>query len=318
MAVVVNLSDRNTSSGPVLTLLVDPDAIQGKSSVFGPGIAIRLDLPPGAQGLGAGAVLLLGGQLRCQGEHYGALIPLQVIAPPDYLNVPLTDDQLFRIEARRKADRAHFELCLRGQLTIANEVVRDVQSDVSYNPRLDVPQDRWMDVLLGMDFGKRQLVELPPPSPARAQQLELVGKHIALAASRLAINDLDGGDRDCRIAIETLVEAIGEWAQRPRGKGDGAFKNYAEAVVKSLEGLHTPKSAEVYEVVAKAVQLSLAIFQSTSDSAHARSLGEVTRPETALLVGLAVSLYSFCVQLPIPEPHTSSSSTRRRTAATGR
>jgi hypothetical protein len=244
--------------------------------------------------------MALGGKLCWEGEREGIAIPQASFSPHDYVVVPLTDEHLHFIEARRRGERPTFSLFVTGWLFNDGRAT-ELQSDNSFPPRLDVPRDKWLDLLKQMDYGARRLVELPPPPKALSREFEVVAEHIDSAARYLAIYEIDRSIAKCRLAIEALVGAVGASVGRPRTKTDTAFKNYATAVCAELEERQTPRSSETYDLVAKTIRLSESIFSNASEYLH-NGLAHASQPETALLVGLAVSLYSYCARLPMPEP----------------
>jgi hypothetical protein len=296
MAEPFSLSDRNAPGNPILVLQVSPEHIAGGCSIFGPWLRIRLDPGPAFRQPPPKTSTFLGGKLCWEGEIDGAIIPLQSIAPYEWLTIALTDEQLCFVERKRQGQRATFHLHLAGFTSLEGSQLRDIRID-GIPTRLSITRDKWCELLKTMNFGSRKLIELPPPAPPFTETFNAVAEHIALAASLLGIYEVDRAVSETRVAITNLVEAIGTSVGRPRKDKDAAFANYANNVCDRLEEFQTRRSAEQFGIVAQSVRLALAIFRNASDPIH-RGLSTATYSETALLVGLSVALYSYCTRLP--------------------
>jgi hypothetical protein len=238
-------------------------------------------------------ILMLSGVLTMSGDPDGLMIPAQAFAVNDSgLRVPISDDQLERIEQRRSGAAPLFELTLRGVGSLASETYVLVSNDRAL---ISVPLEKWIEVLAAVGFGQRRLIELPPPPSRPGADWELCVKQIQSASWRLARGDAGAAMTEARTAIERTLEALGSEVSRPRNSGE-PFRNYAEALAKSLREMHTHRSSDPYEALADAVQLALSTFGFASHPVH-NAFDAAERAHAELTLSIAVMIYTYCGRL---------------------
>jgi hypothetical protein len=275
----------------VASLAVDVLRICGIRSSIG----LALALPVEINTFGRATILQISGSFGFPNESTGLEIPTQpLVFNSEYLSIPISESQLARIERVRSGKPLVLEARIRA-IALINDVPHVV---VAQNPlTLPVPLEKWLEVLETLNQGRRRLIELPaiqnPVDPSWASASEQLEK----ASWRLAAGDSGGSMSETRSALERVVEAVGLAVGRPRTPTDTAMKNYVEAVIAAAKARHTPRSADPYRVLESCLQLTIAVFQYSSDVAH-QGLDAADRVSADLALSLTAALYSYATRLP--------------------
>jgi hypothetical protein len=101
--------------------------------------------------------VLVGGTLGWPGELSGLAVPAQpILRNPAELRIPLSDDQLARLEARRAGAELILDLRLWG---LAQFNAAPIPVTSGYNATtIPIPRERWLVVLAECGFGQRRLI----------------------------------------------------------------------------------------------------------------------------------------------------------------
>jgi hypothetical protein len=255
-------------SAPWLDLLVSPsytgtvvrlefDVAQRFSadrSTFGGVILLPAELSQGFKG----APLMLAGTLRLTGEREGLAIPAQsMIINENTIRIPISDDQVSRLEEKRSGAEPIFELSLRGT-GILDGVAVVLNSAHPVN--LTIPLPRWLKALEGLGFGRRRLIELPPPPTRPGAQWEAALAQIQAAAGRLMTADSGAAMTEARTELQRTVDAVGECVGRPGVKGE-AFGPFADEVASILGRMHLKKSDDPFQTLADAGSIRISLVE---------------------------------------------------------
>lgn len=265
-----------------------PGRVRGQRSSVGSVLWLPLEAP----GDSAAKVMMLHGVLKLPNQNEGITIPMQTYMNST-LRIPVTDEQFARIETYRQGGPISFELWLTGLGTLNGETI--ILATNTQGVPLQVPREDWLRVLGECGYGTRRLIELPP-IPTRDQQSwgDAVAR-IQGAANRLASGDTGGAMTQGRIALERIVESIGEVIGRPRTTNDKALKNYIQSVRAELEKKHRPLSSDPYQVLADSMQVATSASEFASDPPH-NDLDTAERVHAELTLAIVTTLYCYCAQ----------------------
>jgi hypothetical protein len=254
-------------------------------STFGGVLLLPAELSQGFKG----TPLMLAGTLRLAGEREGLAIPAQsVIMNENTLRIPISDDQVARLEEKRSGAEPIFELSLRGT-GIVDGVAAVLNS--SHPVCLTVPLPRWIKALEGLGFGRRRLIELPPPPTRDGALWEAASAQIQAATGRLTTADLGAAIAEARIALQRTIEAVGACVGRSPVKG-APFGPYADQIAAILDGMHQKKSDDPFQALADAVRLAKSCAGVASDPPHT-GLSVAERVHAELALSIATALYTY-------------------------
>src|SRR5579875_517057 len=272
----------------VFMLELDPERTRGARPTSGPIVYLNLTQPRDRSGSsGTHEPLWIGGWISWTGENDGLLIPAQ----PPLLNrsefaVPLSDDQLTRIEERRSGGGATFTLQLWGVARASSGLVESVTSGTFAVP-FSVPRERWLEVLTQCGFGKRRIIELPPAPVAIADVWSAVSGRLEAASRELAAGRWGASLTETRVALERLADAVGFDLQISRGKEP--FGNYVDTLGKALESLARDQKSAPYDLIAKLIR---AAFAFASDPPH-QGLDRGARDDAEFALSATITLYVY-------------------------
>jgi hypothetical protein len=257
-------------------------------STFGGVLLLPAELSQGFKG----APQMLAGTLRLTGEREGLTIPAQsMIINENAIRIPISDDQVARLEAKRSGAEPIFELSLRGTGIVDGVTV---VLDSSHPVNLTIPLPRWLKALEGLGFGRRRLIELPPPPTREGALWEAASAQIQAAAGRLATSDSGAAMTEARIALQRTIGAVGTCVGLSPVKG-APLGPYADHIASILEGMHQKKSDDPFQTMADAVRLAKSCAGFASDPPHTGlSLAERVHAELAL--SIATTLYTYFVR----------------------
>jgi hypothetical protein len=254
-------------------------------STFGGVLLLPVEVSQGLKG----TPLMLAGTLRLTGEREGLTIPAQsMIINENTLRIPITDDQVAQLEEKRSGAEPIFELSLRGIGTVDGVVVVINSSHPVY---LTVPLPRWLKALESLAFGRRRLIELPPPATREGALWEAASAQVQAAAGRLTTADSGAAMTEARIALQRTIEAIGACVGRSPVKGT-PFGPYADQIAAVLEGMHQKKSDDPFQTLADAVRLAKSCAGFASDPPHS-GLSAAERVHAELALSTATTLYTY-------------------------
>ncbi len=263
------------------------------------GTSIQLPLEP-VRAL-VGVPLLVWGTLSWNSEHEGIAIPAQSVSRmtiPAMLSIPITDEQITRIETKRAGGPALFDLRLKS-LVLVDGNVASCTSD-NFPTLIVIPLDEWIKILAMLGYGERRLIELPPAPAAKSAEWRDALKQIAAASQRLAKGDAGAAIGEVRIAMDRLVEGLGVELGRPRADKEPS-KNYFAVIAGEVRKLHLARSDDPYEVLARTIELASAIHEFSSDPMH-NGLTASERSDAELAITTASALYSYVVRARFPLP----------------
>lgn len=242
-----------------------------------------------------GTPLLVSGQLRWSGEPDGLMIPTQPLpANRPFLVVPITDEQIARIESKRAGGQATFDLALSAIGIVSNSTW--ILSP-SFAPPVVVPRDDWLKVLEQLGAGSRRIVELPAPPQAQGPKWADASGRIEAASWRLSSGDPGGAMSETRTAYERLLEALGDELGRSRLEKE-PLKNFAEAIASVAEAGHTDRSDDAMAVLAGAIRLAATTFAFASHPVH-RGLDTTERINAELALQTVTALYTYLARVAL-------------------
>jgi hypothetical protein len=288
----------NAPSQSLLAFEFELARCRGLHSTFGPVFMLPIKrvpnfpLPPEPRA----DPLLVSGSLSLVGEPCGLAIPGQSwLFNQSELAVPITADQLERLEQKRAGMEPIFELRLQ-VIGFANGVPMAL-SPISYHPiTLIIPRDQWLRVLDTMGHGLRRLIELPPAPKGLGDGWDEVTQHFAKSAARLAAGDAGVAMGEARIATERLLEVIGQQLQRPRGEKEH-LQPFCDVLVSKLKKQHRPRTDDPSKTLMYTIELLSELFKFASHPPHTAYDG-AERYVAELALSLATTLYGYAARRP--------------------
>lgn len=271
---------------------------RGLRSTFGPIFMLPIkrvpNFPPPSEP--QADPLLVSGSLGLVGEPCGLAIPGQSwLFNQSELAIPISDDQLERLEQKRAGTEPIFELRL--QVVGLSKGVPIVLAPVSYHPvTLTIPRDQWLRVLDAMGHGLRRLIELPAAPKGLGNTWDEVTQHLAKSAARLAAGDPGVAMGEARIATERLLEVIGQQLQRPRGEKE-PLQPFCDVLVSKLKKQHRPRTDDSSKTLMHTIELLAELFKFASDPPHTAYDG-AERHDAELALSLATTLYVYAARRP--------------------
>ena len=281
---------RDSNPGQIIfNVEVNPQALLAQRTSLGAALRIPAALTPVVHNAHP---LTLYGAIGLPNEQGGISIPDQPFGRYDqYLEIPMTDEQLARLERARAGQQLVLEIRLRGLAMIGETPVIVA---ANYAPSLTIPRDEWLRVLEQLDGGCRRLIELPAP-PRTDGMWARVSEHLQRASWRLAAGDPGGALSEARTASERLIEAIGADVGRPRqASTDKALYNYASAIASIIATAHKERTGDPYEVVSGSVSLVYSVFAMASETHN--GLDRIERLNAELAVATLSALYAYAAQ----------------------
>lgn len=234
-------------------------------------------------------VVLVSGYLCWGNETSGLLVPAQaVVHGLQYLDVPVSDEQLERLEWLRDGGDAMFALQLRALVRVPDAVVA---ANVTHATPYTIPREKWLTLREQLGFGKRRLIELPSVPTELGGKWDEASALLANATRRLAAGDIGGALVEGRNATESSLIAIGVEIGRPRADGE-SVRNFVQTLAAELESRHVARSNDPYEALASSVRLAYELFGFASDPGH-KGLHVGQRPTAELGLTLATALYVY-------------------------
>lgn len=282
----------------VLRAEADPRFFSGGRNVFGPFLRLQLQWPydaniPRHRALAVQGALLWGGDPDGSG---GLAIPLQAVTPNGAVNIPVSDDELARLETRRAGVEPDFAVRLEGLAQRETQGAADRTPDLAvravtagnYPQRLGVSRDAWARALDACGFGLRRMVELPPPPDGLGGKWDEASTSLA-DASRLLAQGYDvQAIAAVRKALERIVEAVAVAIGEPPHTGKGGFGPYVTALADRIKGME-PARSHPFHLVASVLK---ATFDFASGHTHGTSASS-RREEAVFAIVLGTSLYGF-------------------------
>lgn len=277
----------NDQTRVIFTAEINPQAFLAQRSSLGVVLRIPVMLTP----LTSATPLALCGTLGLPNEQCGIPIPEQPFSRHDqYLDVPISDEQIARLERARAGKQLVLEIKLRG-LAMISDSLAIVASN--FAPPLTIARDEWLGILEQLNAGRRRLVELPV-APRTDGPWSRVSEHLERASWRLAGGDAGGSLSESRTASERLIEAIGADIGRSRQPSDKALYNYACAVAGIIADSHRDRSGDPYEVISGCVGLVYSVFAMASETHN--GLAHIERLNAELALNTLGGLYSYTAQ----------------------
>jgi hypothetical protein len=236
-----------------------------------------------------GIPLMIAGTLKLAGEREGLAIPAQTpLVNENTLRIPISDEQIARLEEKRAGNAPTFELLLRGVASLDGSTVI-VNSTHPVN--LPVPLEVWLKTLDKLGFGKRRLIELPPIPARDGVTWEAAAIQIQAAAQRLASGDSGAAMTEARTALQRTLEAVGLSLGVTPQKG-GPIGPFVDQITAALNARHEKKSDDPYLALADAVKLVKSCAGFASDPPHTGLL-KAERVSAELALSLATALYCY-------------------------
>ena len=278
------------NGGTLVKINIDPSRLSSASSSLG----FTLNLPYEIE-FATCEVMQLSGTLAYYGEYYGIAIPNQPrLFNQSHLGIPISSEQLARLERKRAGSDLTFDVSLAGFVSVADGVLNVKAS----NPTtIHIPREVWMRVLQTFDGRHHRLIDLPPVPEYKQGQWGYADEALQKSSWRLASGDAGGSMIETRTALEKTVEAIGASFARPRCEGDKAFRNYVEAVAEKLKSVHEDRTDDPCAVLSYSLSLCVALFSYASESAH-QGLSLTTMADAEMALSITTAIYSFGVRLP--------------------
>lgn len=238
-------------------------------------------------------VVLISGFLCWGNEPSGLLVPAQaVVYGMQYLDVPITDEQIERLERLRDGGDALFALQVRALVRIPDGVVA---ANLTHATQYTIPREKWLALLEQLGFGKRRLIELPSVPTGLGGKWDEASSLLASATRRLAAGDVGAALGEGRTAMERSLGAIGAAIGRPRGDGE-SVRTFVDALVVELDDKHVSRSEDPYAALAQSVRLAYELFGFASDPGH-KGLHVGDRATAELGLTLATALYVYFARI---------------------
>ena len=235
--------------------------------------------------------ILACGTLSWSGEQEGISVPAQpLVFNHSSLLVPVSDEQIAQIEAKRAGNPAIFELRIQaiGSVDGNSAILIGQQPAV-----MTLGRDAWLTALGALGWGKRRLIELPAFPIGRDPAWDEVGKRLEAANRRLAAGDPGAALTEARVALERTIEVVGSTLGLSR---KGPLKPFGEDMAKELERRHAAGGNDHYQVLAAAIRLATSTFGFSSAGAHG-GFDVVERASAELSIGLAAALYVYAARV---------------------
>lgn len=251
--------DIDDQSGRAIHALdIEPSRFRGSQSVFGATFHLPVSLftfPERSY-----RPSLFAGTLCWADEPDGLAIPLQpLLFNRSELAIPVSDDQLARLDVRRAGSEPRFTLYLWGTAQeIATGTVRNVRGG-SFPTNVQVPHNQWLVVLKACGFGERQLIELPAPPTDLEGDWRSAAERLAAAANRLAEGEPGVALGEVRIALERIADAVGARLGIARANASGKkmpLATYIDAIASDLKKRHVDNIDDPFAVLS-------ALFKAT-------------------------------------------------------
>jgi hypothetical protein len=295
----IDLSPDDRPGTPAISIECDPDRFLGSRSAFGSTIWFPAKIVSAT----STKLMAIGGWLRFANENDGLQIPMQPLTFNEpFLRVPISDEQIARLERKRGGQILMLEIVLRGTGFYGTAGAAPATFTASYQPPINVQRDAWLKVLEALGAGQRRLIELPAPPHDRGGFWEKASKQIDAAAWRLASGDAGGAMNEARTAMESALEAVGGVTKVPR-KPKEPLRPFAIRVAAEIRKAHVDRGADPYAALASAIELGADIFGFVSDPLH-NGLDSAERTNAELALSLVTSLYTYFARLPSPEDPT--------------
>jgi hypothetical protein len=287
--------DLQKSDNPGMTLLaleINPSqGVLGQAGTLGMSllIPVRVSVPNTA------VPLSVSGTICWANEQSGMYIPSQLFTfHTRYLKVPITDEQVARLEARRAGAQVFLKLELEVVATLEGSIVLLTMMNQT---TFTISQPEWSRILFELGYGSRYLIELPP-APAAANKLWVESsKQISEMSHRLAAGDSGAALIEGRPALRNLLEAVGAALGRPRKASDNDGP-YADVIAALIRANHVYRSSDAYEVLARTIELAKHIFGFASEPGHS-GMRSTDRMNAELALGLITALYGFLARFPL-------------------
>ena len=233
--------------------------------------------------------LMLSGALRFAGEQEGLAIPAQTpLVNENTLRIPISDEQLQRLEDKRAGGAPMFDLTLRGIGTVNNEVVI---LNCTHPLNLPIPIEEWIKVLDQLGFGKHRLIELPPVPKRNEKVWNEAAVQIEAAARRLLTADSGAAMTEARTALQRTLDAVAISLNITPLKGS-PIGPFADQIAEKLAVLHQAKSDDPYKALADAVRLAKSTAGFASDPPHS-GFSTAERIHAELALSIATTLYTY-------------------------
>jgi len=282
----------------VLRAEADAGHFGGGRNAFGPFLRLQLYWPydaniPPHRALAVQGALLWGGDPEGSG---GLAIPLQAVTPNGPVLIPVSDDQLARLEERRAGVEPDFAVRLDGLAQREGQGGADRTPDLAvravtagHHPqRLGVSRDQWARTLDACGFGLRRMVELPPPPGGLGGKWDEAAASLAGASRLLAQGHDEQAIAAVRKALERIVEAVAAAVGEPPHTGKGGFGPYVTALADRIKAAEPAKSHPFHLVAA----LLRTTYDFASGHTHGASVSS-RREDAVFAVALGSSLYGF-------------------------
>lgn len=230
-------------------------------------------------------------------------IPLQpLLFNRSELAIPVSDDQLARLDERRAGNEPRFTLHLWGTAQeTATGTLRNVRGG-NFPTNVQVPRDQWLVILKACGFGERLLIELPAPPTDLAGDWKTAAASLAAAANRLAAGEPGVALGEVRIALERIADGVGARLEITRANASGKkmpLANYVDVIASDLKKRHFDDTDDPFAVLSA---LFKATFGFCSEPGHT-SFDVSARNDAVLALSVASALYSYLARFPIaPKP----------------
>lgn len=285
----------------VLRAEADPGHFGGGRTAFGPFLRLQLQWPydpviPRHRALAVQGALLWSAD---PGGYGGLAIPLQAVTPNGPVMIPVSDDQLARLEERRAGGEPNFAVRLEALAQREALSGSDLTLDVAVRTvthgygnmaqQLPVSRDTWARVLDQCGFGLRRMVELPPAPSGLGGKWDEASASLASAARLLAQGHDEQAIAAVRKALERIVEAVAAAVGEPPRTGKGGFGPYVDKLADRITALPSDRPQNPFPLVSSLLR---ATFNFASGYAHGDAAAS-QRVEAVFAVALGTALYGF-------------------------
>lgn len=300
---------------------IDPSEMQGHRSVFGPALLLRFkctpDVHPYADEIRLHSLEGWIGWHSEQGMMPSIRIPSQLLDPnTHFLQVPISDEQVEKIEQLRNGEAVILRITLVGLATVRNPALQiahvvqnsDGSTKLEARPQLElhkllasgdgaqtirIEREQWLSILREVGFGTRRLIELPQPSLPSGDDMrwEECIRLLTDATQLFRMGRYEQVLGNCRKIVEGVVEVLcNRWgiARDPKKP----ITVWAKDLPTQLTTVwpHDPEDATLF------VALLNATFKWTSGSHH-YGAGIPIREEVSFALSLTTDLLTFGAQV---------------------
>lgn len=295
-----------------ITIEIETTNITGMRPMFGPELYVPFTCTPDLASNSPIRLHSLEGWMVWNSEQAvlgGIRIPSQIIGPNQAkVIIPVTDEQIVAVEAKRTGDVVSFRVAFAGLATIPSPTKRLPSSGTTGSELLEVHQvyqyagdgaefltidlAHWIKILDGLQLGKRRLVELPEPYlPAGQDHWAECLRVLTVATQQYREHEFESVLANCRKVVEGCTAVLcSRWGvTRDQQKPFTVWSKDLQTHLASIWKIDPEDSVMFYALLNAA-------WKWTSSTHHYDS-GIPYRDEVAFALSLVTDLIAFSAKV---------------------